>query len=70
LGIEAAQAAEKLRYFVDPHNKTNDRSPEIGFNDDLEVFRKGTNSKPGAPGILEAPDRQMVGRGGLEPPTR
>lgn len=40
LGLRAAQATAALRYFVDPHDQSNDRIPEIGFNDDLEVLRK------------------------------
>jgi hypothetical protein len=53
LGLKAAQATEALRYFIDPHDQSNDRIPEIGFNDDLEVLRKmstdaTSNSSPSA----------------------
>jgi hypothetical protein len=45
LGFRAAQATEALRYFVDPHDQRNDRIPEIGFNDDLEVLRKASTGR-------------------------
>jgi len=40
LELTTARAAEALQYFVDPHDQSNDRIPELGFDDDLEVLRK------------------------------
>jgi len=58
LRLKAAQAAEALRYFVDPHDQTNDRSPEIGFNDDLEVLRKAFRGQHRTPRLrLRRPRR-------------
>lgn len=42
LSLKAARVVEALRYLVDPHDKSNDRIPEIGFNDDLDVFKKAS----------------------------
>jgi uncharacterized membrane protein YkvA (DUF1232 family) len=40
LKAKAARVVEALRYLVDPHDKNNDRMPEIGFDDDLNVLQK------------------------------
>ena len=42
LSLKAARVVEALRYLVDPHDKNNDRTPEIGFNDDLEGLREAS----------------------------
>jgi hypothetical protein len=42
LGQKATHVAATLHYLLDPHDKQNDRIPTIGFDDDLEVLRAGT----------------------------
>jgi hypothetical protein len=40
LTSKVGRAVQALRYFVDPHDRINDRSPEIGLSDDLDVLGK------------------------------
>lgn len=41
----ASHVAEALRYSVQPHDRTNDRIPEVGFDDDIDRLRSASRDR-------------------------